>query len=270
MRTALTESLKAGDFYGTVVENVLTGCQLPLRAHPNVLLALLWASQANTLPAAFWSLAFLLLPENSAHLAAIRQSLGGQGGSHQGDPRDRLISMACDPTSLLLRCCTEAIRLRSPSIEVRVASQDIGIPRTQSTKDAVRQGDVVAICPWSVHADPRVFNPEPEQFNPDREGAQLPGVAAGMGGVSGVAFGGGRYRCPGKAFAEMELALVVGHLLMRFEFDLVGKGAIDETERGVTGAPAGELLPQPNMTRLVGVKVPEGPCCVRVRGRTEE
>jgi len=35
---------------------------------PHLLLALLWASQANTVPATFWALAFLYLPEHKEYL----------------------------------------------------------------------------------------------------------------------------------------------------------------------------------------------------------
>lgn len=34
---------------------------------PHVMLAVMWAALANTVPAAFWSVAFLLLPENAQH-----------------------------------------------------------------------------------------------------------------------------------------------------------------------------------------------------------
>jgi hypothetical protein len=36
-----------------------------------MLLAVLWASQANTVPATFWTLAMLLLPENKVYAAAV-------------------------------------------------------------------------------------------------------------------------------------------------------------------------------------------------------
>ena len=34
---------------------------------PHVMLAVMWAALANTVPAAFWSVAFLLLPEHAQH-----------------------------------------------------------------------------------------------------------------------------------------------------------------------------------------------------------
>lgn len=49
----------------------LQACGLPDRYVPNMLLAVLWASQANAVPTAFWTLGFLLLPENKGHLQAV-------------------------------------------------------------------------------------------------------------------------------------------------------------------------------------------------------
>ncbi|KAF6254878.1 cytochrome P450 [Scenedesmus sp. NREL 46B-D3] len=60
------ESLAAGDFTGTVVDQLLQGCGMCARYQPNLLLAVLWASQANSMPALHWSMAFLLLPEQAA------------------------------------------------------------------------------------------------------------------------------------------------------------------------------------------------------------
>jgi hypothetical protein len=51
----------------------MQACGLPEQYVPNMLLAVLWASQANAVPAAFWSLGFLLLPENRRHLQAVVQ-----------------------------------------------------------------------------------------------------------------------------------------------------------------------------------------------------
>ena len=42
---------------------------------PNLLLALMWASQANAVPATFWAIAFLLLPGNSKHQATVLEEL---------------------------------------------------------------------------------------------------------------------------------------------------------------------------------------------------
>ena len=45
----------------------------------NVMLAVLWAALANTVPAAFWSAAFLLPPAHACHLDAVLRALPAPG-----------------------------------------------------------------------------------------------------------------------------------------------------------------------------------------------
>lgn len=106
----------------------------------------------------------------------------------------------------------------------------------------------------------------------------------GVGGVPGLSFGGGRYRCPGRYFAEAELALVLSLLLLLFEWRLLPGGAsggggspgctgqgpsgpASTAVRGPPGDPDG-LLPPPDLRKLVGIKVPAGPCWVQYQRRT--
>ena len=42
---------------------------------PHVMLAVMWAALANTVPAAFWSVAFLLLPEHAQHRQRCLENL---------------------------------------------------------------------------------------------------------------------------------------------------------------------------------------------------
>ena len=72
-------------------------------------------------------------------------------------------------------------------------------------------------------------------------------------------------RCPGRFFAESELALLASLLLLLFDFTLLpreggggGEGGGGEGG-GAPGDPAG-LLPPPDLRKLVGIKVPAGPC----------
>lgn len=154
-----------------------------------MLLAVLWASQANTVPATFWAIAFLLLPENQHHKTEALQFTKTDIGLYEKDSKkntedmlgnavlispdklspdmiDCLTETACNASSPLRRSCEEALRLRSPSIDVRVAAKDLCIPcgdiifSQDSSNDSrlsnyeprksafVKSGTVVAICPW--------------------------------------------------------------------------------------------------------------------------
>jgi hypothetical protein len=102
----------------------------------------------------------------------------------------------------------------------------------------------------------------------------------GVGGVPGLSFGGGRYRCPGRFFAEAELALVTSLLLLLFDWQLLPRGGDGNSpssteqgprspasKQGYPGDPGG-LLPPPDLRKLVGIKVPAGPCWVQYQRRT--
>lgn len=233
------ESYLAGDCDGTVVHALIKGCDLPHDTIPNMLLAVLWASQANTAPAAFWAIAFLLLPENRSiqnqivDLMGTRLETGDNGTNHKVQQhgsmvglsrvvQERLLSTSRDRSSLPALCVLEAVRLRSPSIDVRVAARDLILHKDQTntttkmnlstteTNDTmltIQRGTVVAISPYASHLDARLFSPDPLKYNPYRpamvlnDSRVLHGAVVGVGGLAGLAFGGGKYRCPGRSFA---------------------------------------------------------------------
>lgn len=61
------------------------------------------------------------------------------------------------------------------------------------------QGDMLAVSPYESHHDDRFFQPRPAEYDPLRWGLQCPGAGLhevpGVGGIAGLVFGGGRYRC---------------------------------------------------------------------------
>lgn len=81
-------------------------------------------------------------------------------------------------------------------------------------------------------------------------------------------------RCPGRYFAEAELALIASTLLLLYDWHLLpckaegGKAAAGggEVGKGAPGDPDGRL-PMPDLLKLVGVKVPAGPCWVQFERR---
>ena len=89
-------------------------------------------------------------------------------------------------------------------------------------------------------------------------------------------------RCPGRYFAEAELALAAATLLLLFDFRLLPREAAAAPGAGLAtaaaaaaapgagaaapGDPAG-LLPPPDLRKLVGIKVPRRPCWVEFQRR---
>ncbi|XP_007901478.1 24-hydroxycholesterol 7-alpha-hydroxylase isoform X2 [Callorhinchus milii] len=64
-----------------------------------------------------------------------------------------------------------------------------------------------------------------------------------------IGFGGGRYQCPGRWFALMEIQLFIALILYKYEFTLL------------------DSVPKQSPLHLVGTQQPMGPCRVRYRSR---
>jgi sterol 14-demethylase len=109
----------------------------------------------------------------------------------------------------------------------------------------VPTGALVAISPPVSHQIPEVFR-EPARFDPDR---YAPGREEDANTFGWIAFGGGRHRCSGSAFAFMQLKAIIVSLLRRYEFALAA-------------APEGYVHDYTKM-----VVQPKQPCRVRYRRR---
>jgi sterol 14-demethylase len=109
----------------------------------------------------------------------------------------------------------------------------------------VPQGAMLVSSPAVAHRLPHVFR-EPDRFDPTRF---LPPRAEDRAHPFGfIAFGGGRHRCMGIVFAQLQLRALWSHLLRNFEFELL------------------EGRYEPDYSRmLVG---PRKPCRVRFRRRS--
>ncbi len=55
--------------------SLIRDCDMGASLAPHVMLAVMWAALANTVPAAFWSVAFLLLPEHAQHRRRCLEAL---------------------------------------------------------------------------------------------------------------------------------------------------------------------------------------------------
>lgn len=59
---------------------------------------------------------------------------------------------------------------------------------------------MLAVSPYESHSSEKLFGEDAGHYNPDRVGMRLEGRTAlhasivGVGGVAGLAFGGGKYR----------------------------------------------------------------------------
>ena len=87
------------------------------------------------------------------------------------------------------------------------------------------KGTWLATSPWVSHRIPGIF-PEPERFDPDRFG---PGREEDKKQFSFIAFGGGRHKCLGNAFAMLQVKTIFAILLRGFEFEVLADPIIPES-----------------------------------------
>ena len=170
----------------------------------NWLLAMIWAGEANTIPTLFWTIYYLV--DHPRYLQRteeeIAQTLNGRDLSE-------LSFKDIMSISTLKNALNETIRLHSPPIIVRGARQPVKV------KDyTVPQGHFLCLSPFWIQRDDAIFDNatawNPDRWNYDKSMKEKPFLA----------FGQGKYRCPGQSFAYagMMLALCNVFSLYRFEF----------------------------------------------------
>ncbi len=120
----------------------------------------------------------------------------------------------------------EVLRIRSP---VPIAAARHVLEPFALGRWTIPPEAIVIVDAYGLHHDPTIYS-DPEAFRPDRfldgapEHAFLP-------------FGGGAHRCIGAALAQLEMKVVLGALLDRFDLDPVRDGIEGVRRRGVTMAP---------------------------------
>lgn len=187
-------------------------------------LVMVWASQANSLPAAFWLIAQLL--NDARGRAAVTAEVEAQGiGDLKRLPK--LFSSVC-----------ETLRLCSDNLTMRLVKRDCEITLAGDRTIALRAGDRVVLCPQVTHRDPEVFE-APEEFRYDRfladggprqfskRGQRLP--------LAFMPFGGGVSMCPGRFLANNEMMQFAGLALTKLEIELLEPGLppLDKSRAGL-------------------------------------
>ncbi len=185
-----------------------------------VRLSMLWASQANTIPAAFWALALIL--EHPAAHAAIRAEIDevvtrDEAGRAHLEPGARKDQPVLDAAIL------EMLRLCSGATSIRTVIQPLTLELHGGQRCALRVGDNVAVFPYLSHRDPEIFA-DPEVYRFDRfssaRGARQFRKGGERLGFALMPFGGGETMCPGRFLAQTEIKVLVTLLLADYELEL--------------------------------------------------
>ena len=143
-------------------------------------------------------------------------------------------------------CILETIRLRSVGMIARKLTEPL-----QVRGFTIPAGDMLMVSPYWAHRNEFAF-PDADSFIPHRwnqtSGSDKPSAADNF-----IAFGGGRFQCPGRWFAMMEMQLFVSVILCVFDMELL------KVE-----------VPSPSPKHVVGVPHPDSPCYVKMCKRIKK
>ncbi|XP_071410581.1 cytochrome P450 7A1 isoform X2 [Pithys albifrons albifrons] len=206
--------------------------------------AVLWASQANTIPATFWTL-FYLLKSPEAMRAAIKEVQNilesaeediSLYGKHISLNRKQLDNMP-----ILDSIIKEAMRLSSASMTFRVAKEDFTLHLEDDFYN-IRKDDIVALYPQLLHFDPEIYA-DPLTFKYDRflneNGEEKTDFYRNGRKLKYyyMPFGTGIAKCPGRLFAVHEIKQFLTLMLSYFEIELVDNNvkcpSLDQSRAGL-------------------------------------
>ncbi len=171
-----------------------------------MLIGTLFAGHHTTAGTAAWiTLELARNPKEMERVLAEFDSLYG----HNGD----VTFQSLREIPIFERVIKEVLRLHPPLIFlIRKVAKDLHF------KDyIIKAGKYVCVSPRVSHRIPEIF-PDPEKFDPDRFTEER---QEDKQPFSWVAFGGGRHKCSGNAFAMLQLKAIYAILLRRYKFELV-------------------------------------------------
>ncbi|KAJ8408203.1 hypothetical protein AAFF_G00264310 [Aldrovandia affinis] len=190
---------------------------------------LLWASQGNTGPSAFWLLIYLMKHRDAmaAVLREVEEVLGETGQEvRRGGPLIDLTRDMLLKTPVLDSAVEEVLRLTAAPVLTRAVLQDMALSMADGKEYRIRQGDRVALFPYmAVQMDPDVY-PDPLVFKYDRfltpDGTRKTDFYRKGKKLKyyNMPWGAGITMCPGRFFATNELKQFIFLMLIYFDFEL--------------------------------------------------
>lgn len=190
---------------------------------------ILWASQGNTGPAAFWLLLFLM--KHPEAMIAVRGEVDRvlkESGQEvrAGGPLVDLNRDMLQKTPILDSAVEETLRLTAAPVLTRAVMESLDLKMADGRQYHIRQGDRVSLFPYTaIQIDPEI-HPDPLSFkydrflNPDgskktdfyKRGKKLKYYT--------MPWGAGVSMCPGRFFATNELKQFVFLMILYFDFEL--------------------------------------------------
>jgi cytochrome P450 len=171
-------------------------------------MTMLVAGHETTASTLAWALE--LIPRHPDVLATLRDEIDG------GDGDDYLTATIQE---------TQRRRPVLPNAAPRLVKEPIEIGDW-----TYEPGVAVVACAYLLHHEPEIY-PDPYSFRPERFLDDPPGT------YTWIPFGGGRRRCLGASFANVEMKIVLRELLSRCEVEAVGDAPEPPRRRNITVRP---------------------------------
>jgi len=182
------------------------GSSLSAHEITGMLIGTIFAGHHTTAGTAAWTL--LELARRPEYMKLVLAELDTNFGT-DGEVTFQLLR----EIPILESAIKEVLRLHPPLIFlIRKVVQDF-----QFKDYTVKAGKYVCASPRVSHRIAEVF-PDPEKFDPDRYSDARQEDAKPF---SWIAFGGGKHKCSGNAFAMLQLKTIFSILLRRYTFELV-------------------------------------------------
>ncbi|HEV2812910.1 MAG TPA: cytochrome P450 [Solirubrobacteraceae bacterium] len=139
---------------------------------------------------------------------------------------------------------TESLRRRPvlPIAEPRLVKKPVEIGGWH-----YEPGCALAVNAWLVHHDPKIYD-EPYAFRPERFLDEQPGT------YTWIPFGGGRRRCIGASFAQLEMRLVLRAVMSRYELEATSEKMETTRRRAITYTPSRGATAVVRARRTAGVR----------------
>lgn len=197
---------KANVFQSLIEASYEDGSKLTPHEITGMLIAAIFAGHHTSSGTTAWVLIELL--RHPQHLQSVLDEINQLFDEWEGISFESLRQVP-----KLENVLKEVLRLHPPLILLmRKVMQDFYV------KDyLIKAGKFVCAAPAVTHRIADLF-PEPEKFDPDR---YTPERAEDKNMYGWQAFGGGRHKCSGNAFALFQIKAIIGTLLKHYEFELV-------------------------------------------------
>uniref|UniRef100_H3B3T3 Uncharacterized protein n=1 Tax=Latimeria chalumnae TaxID=7897 RepID=H3B3T3_LATCH len=204
--------------------------------------AILWASHANTLPATFWALFYILRcpkakqaiqKEIKMMLQKTKQKVGQQQSVIKQDDFGLM--------PILDSAVKEALRLSSASLNIRAVKEDFRFVMDSGRSYAIRKDDYIVLYPPLLHFDPEIYeNPMDYQYDRFLDSAgQEKKVFYKNGRMLKcyfLPFGSGMAKCPGRHLAMNEIKQFLVLMLCYYDIELLEpNGAIPPLDQSRAG-----------------------------------